>query len=268
MIKLIKDPFFTVDVISKTPNPQKVCYADMHTCYSENYATEEFFADEQFYNEPDSEKLTWLDPFNPEKELTEKQAGDRVVKHCLRQKHWGVIEGPAITFGIGYFPHSLMQQARTHRIGVTFNVQSGRYTGKRIIDVADGNRSVEEVFYLRPVGDYSNRQGKKYSYTEEARKEDLDFCFELAKRYKTRYELGFSEEHIRDVYSNYCLRQHFTVSFNIRSLFHFLDMRSTADAELEIQTLCHLMCPHVQRWIPQIFEYYAEKRLGKNQLAP
>jgi len=30
---------------------------------------------------------------------------------------------------VGLVPHSVMQQARTHRVGVSFDVQSMRYTG-------------------------------------------------------------------------------------------------------------------------------------------
>ena len=65
-----------------------------------------------------------------------------------------------------------MQQARTHRASAsTSNLM--RYTGERICRAADGALDLEEVFYLRPVGDYSDRQGK-YAYTEQ--KQDLDLC--------------------------------------------------------------------------------------------
>jgi thymidylate synthase (FAD) len=66
----------------------------------------------------------------------------------------------------------MMQQVRTHRVGVSFDVQSFRYTGQRIVNVAEGKQDVEEVFYLRPVGNYTNRQGKRYFYSEEQRAED------------------------------------------------------------------------------------------------
>ena len=33
------------------------------------------------------------------------------------------LEHPQITFNVGYFPHSMMQQVRTHRVGVSFDVQ-------------------------------------------------------------------------------------------------------------------------------------------------
>lgn len=53
-----------------------------------------------------------------------------------------------------------MQQARTHRVGVSFDVQSFRYTGNQFIDVLEGKKDIEDVFYLRPVGYYTDRQGK------------------------------------------------------------------------------------------------------------
>ena len=55
-----------------------------------------------------------------------------------------------------------MQQARTHRVGVSFDVQSFRYTGKQFVEVIEGKKDIEDVFYLRPVDHYTNRQGKKY----------------------------------------------------------------------------------------------------------
>ena len=85
---------------------------------------------------------------------------------------------------VGWFPHSVMQQARTHRV-VSFDVQSMRYTGERICRSADGELELEEVFYLRPVGDYSDRQGKKYTYSEALRSEDLRLCRQAAERYGT-----------------------------------------------------------------------------------
>lgn len=133
-------------------------------------------------------------------------------------------EHPQIVFNCGYFPHSVMQQARTHRTGVSFDVQSYRYTGIQVIDVVDGKKDIEDVFYLRPVGNYSDRTGKKYFYSPEQREADLDWCLEAAKRYKADFEAGMSEEHARGKVP-FDYRQHFVVSFNLRSLLHFLDLR-------------------------------------------
>jgi thymidylate synthase (FAD) len=177
------------------------------------------------------------------------------------------LEHPAITLNCGWFPHSVMQQARTHRVGVSFDVQSGRYTSKRFVDCAEGKRDVEEVFYLRPVGRYNDRQGKKYEYTAEQRLADLDRCLDAAKHYALRLSEGMAEEQARGLIP-FDFRQHFVVSYNLRSVLHFMDLRSKLDAQEEIRDLCDLMWPHVQTWAPEIASWYALNRMGRARLAP
>ncbi|MEI2419565.1 HNH endonuclease, partial [Arthrospira platensis SPKY2] len=38
---------------------------------------------------------------------------------------------------------------------------SYRYTGNQILELAENKKDLEDIFYLRPVGDYTDRQGKK-----------------------------------------------------------------------------------------------------------
>jgi thymidylate synthase (FAD) len=144
---------------------------------------------------------------------------------------------------------------------------SFRYTGNQFIEVVEGKKDIEDVFYLRPVGYYTDRQGKKYYYSPEKRAADLQWCLEAAKQYKIDFEAGMSEEHIRGKMP-FDYRQHFVVSFNVRSFLHFCDLRNKKDAQLEIQKLCELMWPHFEEWIPAIAEWYKKSRLGKGRLAP
>ena len=238
------DPYFRVKVLSRTPSPQSLIWWAMHTDYSEEFV---------------------YSGGHP----GETEAGALVVKHLLagERGHYGPLEHPAITFNCGWFPHSVMQQARTHRVGISFDVQSGRYTGKRVLDVCEGIRDVEEVFYLRPAGLYRDRQGKSYEYTEDQRLVDRLVCCDHASRYLRAINNGFSEEHARDMLP-YCIRQHFVVSFNLRSAWHFMDLRAKRDAQLEIQQLCDLIWPHLQVWAPEICEWYHTTRLHKARLAP
>jgi thymidylate synthase (FAD) len=237
---------FRVEVLAKTFNPQQVIYAAMHQDY-----TEAFVYDDR-------------DRFP-----SEEKCGEIIVKRLLAgdRGHFGCIEHPQIVFNCGYFPHSVMQQARTHRTGVSFDVQSYRYTGMQVIDVVDGKKDIEDVFYLRPVGNYSDRTGKKYYYSPEQRLDDLQWCLEAAKRYKADFEAGMSEEHARGKVP-FDYRQHFVVSFNLRSLLHFLDLRYKKDAQLEIQKLCEMMFPHLEEWTPAIAAWYKSTRLGKARLSP
>jgi len=240
------DPYFRVEVITKTPNPQQVTYAAMHQDYAEGFVWDER---DRF---PDEDK-----------------AGEFVVKRLLsgNRGHYGSLEHAKIVFNCGWFPHSTMQQIRTHRVGISFDCQSFRYTGQKIVDAANGDRDVEEVFYLRPVGEYTDRQGKRYNYSAIQRVDDALYCRDAAKRYRDRIYDGFAEEHARGIIP-FDVRQHWVVSVNVRSLMHLLDLRGKADAQLEAQQLCDLIYPHFEEWVPAIADWYTKNRKGKARLAP
>jgi len=238
------DPYFRVEVLARTLDPQTLIWQAMHQDYSEHYVFDE---------EPP----------------TETDAGDLVIRHLLKggRGHYGPLEHPSISFAVGGFPHSVMQQARTHRVGVSFDVQSMRYTGQRICSVAQGQLPLEAAFYLRPVGEYTNRQGKKYSYTKYLRDCDLIACRNAATRYANQISAGMSEEHARGTLP-FDYRQNFVVSFSLRALMHFLDLRAKADAQAEIHTMCELLMPHFQAWTPALAAWYSTTRWGKARLAP
>ena len=240
----MNDPYFRVTTLSRTEQPQTLIWQAMHQDYSEECVCYEHMP-------------------------CESEAGDIAVKRLLLggRGHYGPLEHPSIAFSVGWFPHSVMQQARTHRVGVSFDVQSMRYTGQRVAQVARGKVDLEEVFYLRPIGEYTDRQGKKYSYTPKLRAEDAERCWDAAEAYAAKLELGFAEEHARALLP-FDFRQHFVVSFNVRSLMHFLDLRAKADAQWEIQQLCDLMLPHFEAWTPEIASWYRDNRWGKARLAP
>ena len=237
---------FRVEVISQTPNPNQTVYAALHQDYNEGFVFDD--------------RSNWPD---------EKTCGEIAVKRLLAgdRGHFGPYEHPSIVFNCGYFPHSTMQQVRTHRVGISFDVQSNRYTGQRIAAAAAGKRDIEDIFYLRPVGYYSDRQGKRYHYTQEMRDRDLAWCAEAARRYQQLLSEGLAEEHARGIIP-FDVRQHWVMSVNPRSLMHLLDLRAKPDAQLEIQKLCELIWPHFQAWMPELAAWYESKRLRKARLSP
>lgn len=242
----LHDPRFRVDLIAATPNPQQCVYAAMHQDYSEGFVVDE--------------RSSWPD---------ETRAGELCVKRLLagERGHYGPLEHAQIVLNVGWFPHSVMQQARTHRVGVSFDVQSMRYTGDRICKAANGELELEDVFYLRPEGMYSDRKGKKYLYTEYQRREDLLICSQASIRYEELILAGFAEEHARGILP-FDYRQHFVVSFSLRAFLHFFDLRAKLDAQEEIRVLCDLMWPHMEVWAPEIASWYEKNRLHRARLAP
>jgi thymidylate synthase (FAD) len=261
------DPHFTVTVLEKTDRPQRLIYGAMHQDYSESCIGP-----------------AWS--FNT---MSESKAGEIIAKRLLAHQHFGPLEHPHITFSTGFFPHSVMQQARTHRVATSFDVQSSRYTSKRILDLADYilsveatygsaystldtaiacQKEIEKVVYLRPPGFYTDRQGDRYEYTQEQRNSDLNIVRGCVLHYRHNViDNGFSEEHARGLIP-FDIRQHFVVTFNVRSLMHFMDMRMPLDAQYEIRCLCDLMYPHFESWVPDIAAWYSKTRKGKNKLAP
>lgn len=240
------DKLFQVRVLAQTPSPQTLIYAALHQDYSENFV----------WNDRDSFP-------------SEQRCGEIAVDRLLKggRGHYGPFEHPQISFNCGYFPHGVVQQARTHRIGTTWDVQSMRFSGKRVVDTVNGDRDFNSVFYLRPVGSYADRAGKKYDYTASDRFDHRRLCRQAAIAYAEAMENGISEEHARGILP-FDYRQHFVVSFNARSLMHFLDLRLKKDAQLEIQQLCELILPHFKGWMPEIAQWYESNRLGKGRLAP
>jgi thymidylate synthase (FAD) len=153
---------------------------------------------------------------------------------------------------------------------------SMRYTSQNILDVSDpvtrkdgegAVEALEKAFYLRPVGAYTDRSGGKYEYTNGLRNEDLVLCSKLAGGYYNNIKNGMSEEHARGMLP-FDYRQHFVVSFNARSLMHFLTIRGKKDAQLEIQQLCELMLPCFAEWMPQVSEWFMTNLWLKGRLAP
>lgn len=254
------DSRLRIEVLRKTPDPQQLVWLSAHQCVCEGAA---------------------IDDHLP----SEEKAGEYVVKHLLAggRGHYSPLEAPQISFSVVGFNHRTMQQIRTHRIGVHFSVQSFRYSGDRFAEVGRMIQSeenfydllknqtivdaLEDLYYLRPVGTYTDRKTGAYEYTPDRREKDLLRCGLNTVWYASDIDDGKSHEQ-----SAGCLlmdaRQNWVMSFNIRSLMHVLDLRSRADSQLEIQWLCNLVWPHFEAWVPALASWYKENRWGKARLSP
>lgn len=195
--------------------------------------------------------------------------GKWIVNRLLSNErgHWGPLEHPHITFSVSGFVHNVAMQARTHRIGVSFDVQSQRYTGERVIKSVLGEKPLHEVFYVRPPGFYVDRKGLKYEWSQKDYDDAHHIIYITGRYYNDLYKRGVCEEHARD-YLAQAIRQNFVVTFNLRSVLHFMDLRAKMDAQLEIQALCELIWDNLYPWCPSVCDYYAEKRLHKARLSP
>lgn len=242
-----------------------------------------------------SEELSVVD--NPPLYLpaTEAEAGERLAGQILKPGHFGVLEHFGFVFECCGYPHSVISQARTHRVSFSFDVQSQRYTGDRVLALAEQYyslsdreeeeveyhnftfnentqtflKSLEDLFYTRPPGYYTDRKGVRYEVTSFDYYETL--CKDLlttALNYDRRRTVkGQSEEAARGVLGQ-DVRQGWFMSTNIRGLLHFLDLRYKKDAQLEIRDLAHRLFAILQTITPEICLWYEKNRLSKNKIAP
>ncbi len=190
----------------------------------------------------------------------------------------GNCEHPHITFCVSGFPHNVMAQATRHRL-LSFSVQSQRYTGQRIQKLAlkyedtalgpdeDWLEKAEALFYLRPVGEYLDREGRKYLYSQEDRYGDSCYLSQFVLDYRDRLDQGYAPEHARDFLPQN-IRQDFVVTFNARSLLHFCDLRLPKDAQLEIRTMAQMLFEKFKEWMPEVAQWYEKNRYEKSKLAP
>jgi thymidylate synthase (FAD) len=245
------DPRLRVKAKAATPQPNQTAWLAMHQDYSEGSV---------------------IDDTPP----PEDEAGQILLKHLLAggRGHFGPLEHPQITIATAGFPHSVMQQARTHRVAVSFDVQSMRYTGNRMAKLSPESEEfdpdhlhISDLLYFRPEGRYTARDGKHYDYTQVDINRDYEVAGFMLDYYNFRILQGYSEEHARGLIP-FDFRQNFVVSFNIRSLMHFLDLRAKLDAQIEIQALCELLMVEFQKWTPEIADWYKANRWGKARLSP
>lgn len=234
-------PPFQVERVAATECPQTVAFIALHNDYAE--------------------------AFSPATTLDEAQCGDICVERLLKgnRGHFGPAEHAYMTL-IMQADHNTIMQLRTHRLG-SFDVQSMRYTGKRIEKVANGELQPEDVFYVRPPGKYRDRQGDPYVWTQEDADDQLALAVSSAMDYARLREKGVSEEQARGVLMTSYF-QNAVVSFNLRGWLHLLDIRLKSDAQFEIRSLMELVALQVQRWAPEVYGWWAQHRRGKAILAP
>ncbi|MBU6230883.1 MAG: FAD-dependent thymidylate synthase, partial [Cyanobacteria bacterium REEB459] len=176
---------FAVEVVSQTPAPQQTMYAAMHQDYAEGFVLHE--------------RSEWPN---------ESRCGEILVSNLLKggRGHYGPLEHPQIVFNVGWFPHSTMQQIRTHRVGVSFDVQC--LAGDTEVTFIHASGSLQKIkiadLYDRWVnGESALRQRNIRGRKGEAPGQYRRNCQTRLKKMRLRVlneEAGwFETSHIRDV---------------------------------------------------------------------
>jgi len=238
--QLIEDPYFRIeiDLNASSANAAAGLWHGQHVTVAEGFALDDPL------------------PANP---------AEAVIRHQLKVKHWSVLGGGFVSLHFGGFPHDTVMQLVRHQDSKPL-VQSMRYTGDRILQIAMGNANVESTFYCQPVGTYSTRTGS-YQVTEKDRQRYFLDAEISCERYAALIADGKPEEFARrSLLSGY--RQNFVMAGTIQAVYHWLDQRTLTDSQGEAQTLAWMALDKLKAWQPEFFEWYENNRAGKNLLAP
>lgn len=221
--------------------PHQVTYVALHTDYAEEFC--------------------------PSTDLPEDRCGQIAVERLLKGErgHFGPWEHAHLTLALRA-DHNTLMQLRTHRLG-SFDLQSMRYTGRRVEAVAAGERPVEDVFYIRPAGTYRDRQGDPYTWDAADVEEAASLALSSAIDYANLRAKGVSEEHARGVLITSYF-QNAVVTFSARGWMHLMDVRLKADAQWEMRVLMEMIEREFQHWMPEGHQWWASQRRGKARLAP
>jgi len=144
-----------------------------------------------------------------------------LVKKIISKGHTSTLEHSLITFGIQNMSRACLQEVSRHRVGVSPSVESTRYTFKRLIKSMDEADEDEIDDFLIQTSD------------EDLNKLNKDHILKLKK-------LSQEKDLPNDILK-YGLVESWPVtevlSFNIRSLRHFINLRGSKQALTEIRNL-------------------------------
>ena len=233
-LKVILDP------CGSSPFPQQAIWKAQHICVAEDFSKATLPA--------------------------ESKCGQIIVQHQLKVAHYSVLEHAFVRFDCQGFNHDTVMQLRTHSAS-SMLVQSGRYTSKRFIAVADGELPVETTFWFKPIGEYTNREGKKYEITQDLIDERKLICYKACIDYEHEISMGVAEEDARNCLPQN-IKQAFCLAANIKDLFHVIDQRSLSDAQIECQVWSYMVIQLLLEWCPEIAAWYFTNRYTRARLAP
>lgn len=166
----------------------------------------------------------------------DKQMGEdkkeKLVKHMIDLNHQSTLEHTYFFFHIQCSRATANQIVR-HRVGTSYSQRSQRY-------VDEG-----EFEYIVPPS------MEKYRGFYTTRLE------QMSQDYQAMRVMGVPKEDARFLLPN--IATHMTVSFNARSLRHFLNLRLDSTAQWEIRSIANQILEQVKGVTPSLFEDIQEE---------
>jgi len=184
---------------------------------------------------------------------------EKLIAYLLKNKHTSPFEHNQLVYKVK-LPLFVARQWMRHRIGVSYNEISGRYS------------ELPLDFYIPNkwrIPDAKNKQSscfvnlKNEAELLEKYKKSIDIA---GKTYKELIEAGVTRELARCVLP-LCTYTEFIFTCNLVSLMHFLNLRADSHAQWEIQQYANCLQELAQPHFPSSFKAWIElKKQNKENL--
>ena len=199
--------------------PLDMVVDSIRTCYSSNWNTDSKWVltkDLKAYN--DNYYVVGI----RDKEL---------INQCIENAHESVLRHSLIHFEVKEFPRNILQQVVRHGVGISYSVQSTRFTTKKAMKAED-TFATDNGWDLARVA--------KYIYLTGNDEIDNINITTLEKVRQLAHEGKIPNDELKHLLPE-CFNCDFRASFNIQSLRHFLQFRTASDAHTLIRQFSFMM---------------------------
>ena len=171
-----------------------------------------------------------------------------LVQQVIDSSHTSVLEHSLIHFEITGMPRFILQEFRTHRIGVSYSVESSRFTLKKKL------RNETYISCIEP----DIERISKYIYLSGIAEIDVKNVIRLENLREMVIENKYPNDKLKMLLPEVFLCV-VRVSYNITSLRHFLKLRTGKDAHYLIRELAFMMYDS----LPQEYKFLFKDVIGE-----
>jgi thymidylate synthase (FAD) len=184
------------------------------------------------------------------KDVSTDERDKKLINYLMSHEHTSPFEHITFTFHIKA-PIFVARQLFRHRIGISLNERSARYTSKGTDEFYIPN-------HIR-VQDTKDKQSSIRFENEELKNEAINLIEEAYKNSYETYEklinMGVAREMARIVLPVGQYTE-FYLTLNVRALMHFLDLRASSHAQWEIQEYAKALAYFFEETCPWSYEAY------------
>lgn len=181
------------------------------------------------------------------------EGGEKLISYLMREKHGTPFEHNSMTFRVEA-PIFVWREFHRHRIGFSYNEQSGRYTEfKPEFYLPNANRPLSAV---GKTGNYKLEMGDNHIEQWNAVSSSFYAVCQLAYgQYLNMLEKGITREIACRVLPTTTYSSCY-VTCNARSLMSFLTLRMAPTAQYEIRQIANSLYTHMASLFPQVSAAY------------